>query len=74
MDELEQTWTERDLTKIQLAQMYQRQEELEKAPVDASSEQKEALKENIAIGERTLVELDALLQELSVRKDNPDDD
>ncbi len=74
MEDLELTWMERDLIKRQLSQMYLRQEELERSQNGANHKEIQELKQNILMGERTLGELDESLRELSLRKDNPDDD
>ncbi len=72
MEELDLVWKERDLIKKQLVQMYKHEAELEGA--GSNSKEIKELKQNILMGERALGELDASLQELSIRKDNPDDD
>ncbi len=72
MEDLELVWQERDLIKKQLVQMYEHEAELQ--GTDSNSKEIKELRQNILMGERALGELDASLQELSIRKDNPDDD
>ncbi len=74
MEELEIVWQERDLIRKQLAQMYERQEKLEGSANDSDVKEIKELEQNILMGERAIGELDESLRELSIRKDNPDDD